>query len=107
MHRGRGGGPLQPPSAFLGSGDAVDDIARARSGRVREPRQRHLAALPRDADAAPTLGGDPSKYRVGIPLGKFVQPSDIANAVLFLVSDQAGHMTMHDLYVDGGATLRV
>jgi 2,3-dihydro-2,3-dihydroxybenzoate dehydrogenase len=45
--------------------------------------------------------------RLGIPLGKFAQPTDIANAVLFLVSDQAGHITMHDLYVDGGATLRV
>lgn len=52
------------------------------------------------------LRGDPEKYRVGIPLGKFAQPLDIANAVLFLVSDQAGHITMHDLYVDGGATLR-
>ncbi|MFD1050915.1 serine hydrolase, partial [Kibdelosporangium lantanae] len=27
-------------------------------------------------------------------------------AVLFLVSEQARHITMHDLYVDGGATLR-
>jgi 2,3-dihydro-2,3-dihydroxybenzoate dehydrogenase len=45
--------------------------------------------------------------RLGIPLGKFAQPTDIANAVLFLVSDQAGHITMHDLYVDDGATLRV
>ena len=53
------------------------------------------------------LGGDPSPYRVGIPLGKFAQPADIANAVLFLVSDQAGHITMHDLYVDGGATPRI
>jgi 2,3-dihydro-2,3-dihydroxybenzoate dehydrogenase len=45
--------------------------------------------------------------RLGIPLGRFAQPTDIANAVLFLVSDQAGHITMHDLYVDGGATPRI
>ncbi|MGM3042159.1 2,3-dihydro-2,3-dihydroxybenzoate dehydrogenase, partial [Bacillus cereus group sp. BC46] len=28
-------------------------------------------------------------------------------AVLFLVSGQAGHITMHNLCVDGGATLGV
>ncbi|MGO1247894.1 MAG: SDR family oxidoreductase, partial [Oceanisphaera sp.] len=34
------------------------------------------------------------------------QPQDVANAVMFLLSDQAGHIVMDDLYVDGGATLR-
>lgn len=50
--------------------------------------------------------GNLSAYRVGIPLGRMAQPADIAHAVLFLASDQARHITMHDLYVDGGATLR-
>ncbi|RLV10131.1 2,3-dihydro-2,3-dihydroxybenzoate dehydrogenase [Streptomyces griseocarneus] len=50
--------------------------------------------------------GDPAAYRVGIPLGRIAQPADIAEAVTFLVSDRARHITMHDLYVDGGATLR-
>jgi 2,3-dihydro-2,3-dihydroxybenzoate dehydrogenase len=31
----------------------------------------------------------------------------VAEAVAYLVSDQAGHVTMHDLYVDGGAALHV
>ncbi|MEV0263571.1 2,3-dihydro-2,3-dihydroxybenzoate dehydrogenase [Streptomyces sp. NPDC050617] len=52
------------------------------------------------------IDGDPSTYRVGIPLGRIAEPSDIADAVAFLVSDRARHITMHDLYVDGGATLR-
>lgn len=52
-----------------------------------------------------SLNGSPEEYRVGIPLGKFAQPADIADAVLFLLSDRAGHITMHDLYVDGGAAL--
>ena len=30
----------------------------------------------------------------------------IAEAVVFLLSDRAAHITMTDLYVDGGATLR-
>lgn len=52
------------------------------------------------------IDGDPASYRVGIPLGRIADPSDVAEAVLFLVSDRARHITMHDLYVDGGATLR-
>lgn len=52
------------------------------------------------------IKGSLETYRAGIPLGKLATPDDIADAVVFLVSDQAGHITMHDLYVDGGATLR-
>lgn len=52
------------------------------------------------------IDGDPETYRVGIPLGRIADPADIAEAVAFLVSDRARHITMHDLYVDGGATLR-
>ena len=59
-----------------------------------------------EAGADPVIAGDLGSYRTGIPLGRLAQPDDIADAVLFLVSDQARHITMHDLYVDGGATLR-
>ncbi|MFF7456928.1 2,3-dihydro-2,3-dihydroxybenzoate dehydrogenase [Kitasatospora sp. NPDC008115] len=61
-----------------------------------------------DAAAAEqrVIDGDLAGYRVGIPLGRIAQPADIAEAVAFLVSDRARHITMHDLYVDGGATLR-
>lgn len=52
-----------------------------------------------------TIEGLPDQYRVGIPLGKLAQPSDIADAVVFLLSDRAAHITMHDLTVDGGAAL--
>jgi 2,3-dihydro-2,3-dihydroxybenzoate dehydrogenase len=52
-----------------------------------------------------TIQGRPDAFRVGIPLGKLAQPSDIADAVVFLLSDQAAHITLHDLTVDGGAGL--
>ncbi|MFF9688838.1 2,3-dihydro-2,3-dihydroxybenzoate dehydrogenase [Streptomyces sp. NPDC014623] len=59
-----------------------------------------------EASARRVIEGDTATYRTGIPLGRIADPSDIADAVAFLVSDRARHITMHDLYVDGGATLR-
>lgn len=59
-------------------------------------------------DQGPTrvIEGDLQAYRNGIPLQKIAAPEDIARAVLFMLSNEAGHVTMADLYVDGGATLR-
>ena len=51
------------------------------------------------------LRGSLESFRVGTPLGKNAQVEDVANAVLFLLSDHAGHITMHDLVVDGGSSL--
>lgn len=51
------------------------------------------------------LSGSLENFRTGIPLGKNAQISDVANAVLFLLSDQAGHVTMHEMVVDGGGAL--
>jgi 2,3-dihydro-2,3-dihydroxybenzoate dehydrogenase len=52
-----------------------------------------------------TIEGRPEAFRVGIPLGKLATPDDVADAVVFLLSDRASHITMHDLTVDGGAAL--
>ncbi len=54
---------------------------------------------------ASTLDGTPSQYRLGIPLRRIADPADIADAVVFLAADESRHITMHDLCVDGGATL--
>ncbi|TDC84219.1 2,3-dihydro-2,3-dihydroxybenzoate dehydrogenase [Micromonospora sp. KC606] len=51
------------------------------------------------------LAGSPEAYKVGIPLRKLASAEDIADAVAFLLSDAAGHITMHSLTVDGGAAL--
>lgn len=51
------------------------------------------------------LRGSLESFRVGTPLQKNAQVEDVANAILFLLSDQAGHITMHDLVVDGGSSL--
>ncbi|RLQ88559.1 2,3-dihydro-2,3-dihydroxybenzoate dehydrogenase [Notoacmeibacter ruber] len=60
-----------------------------------------------DADGAKAvIAGSAQTFKAGIPLGKLATPEDVADAVLFLLSDRASHITMADIYVDGGATLR-
>ncbi|MGP3923129.1 2,3-dihydro-2,3-dihydroxybenzoate dehydrogenase [Streptomyces sp. 8N616] len=54
-----------------------------------------------------TIDGRPEAFKVGIPLGRLADPSDVADAVVFLLSDHASHITLHDLTVDGGASLGV
>lgn len=73
-------------------------------GSTDTPMQRSLW----DGDNLPAavLDGSLDSYKAGIPLRTIAQAADIADSVLFLVSDRAAHITMHDLYVDGGAALR-
>ena len=39
------------------------------------------------------------------PMGRMGQPEEIANAVLWLCSDQSSFVTGHPLVIDGGATV--
>lgn len=72
-------------------------------GSTDTDMQRQLWTGP--DSARQVIAGSPASYRVGIPLGRIASAADIADAVCFLASDSARHITMHDLRVDGGATL--
>ncbi|SLN56701.1 2,3-dihydro-2,3-dihydroxybenzoate dehydrogenase [Aquimixticola soesokkakensis] len=73
-------------------------------GSTLTPMQTGMWA---DASGArAVIAGNLAIHKTGIPLGKLATPQDIAQSVMFLLSDQAGHITMADLYVDGGATLK-
>lgn len=71
-------------------------------GSTDTPMQRQLWTA--DNGPANVIRGSADAWRLGIPLQRIAQPQDIAEAVCFLASDRARHITMHDLRVDGGAT---
>jgi NAD(P)-dependent dehydrogenase (short-subunit alcohol dehydrogenase family) len=54
-----------------------------------------------------TPEGSPERTRLvsGIPLGRIGRPADIAHAVLFLASDDAGWITGQNLFVCGGMSI--
>lgn len=72
-------------------------------GSTDTPMQRSL--WQGEEAAQVVIEGSLETFKTGIPLGKLASPADIADAVVFLLSDGARHITMHDLRVDGGATL--
>lgn len=65
-------------------------------GTTDTPGLRGLAENPEQADAL--LDGLAS----GTPLRRAADPTEIANAVLFLASDQSSFITGSELFVDGG-----
>ncbi|MFC5475418.1 2,3-dihydro-2,3-dihydroxybenzoate dehydrogenase [Paraherbaspirillum soli] len=72
-------------------------------GSTDTAMQRQLWTSPEHKQAV--INGALESFRLGIPLGRIADAEDIAAAVVFLASEQARHITMHELCVDGGATL--
>lgn len=75
---------------------------------VVSPGSTNTPMLTRLLDGRATdssIAGDPSRFRLGIPLGRVADASDVADGIVFLLSDRARHITLHDLRIDGGATL--
>jgi NAD(P)-dependent dehydrogenase (short-subunit alcohol dehydrogenase family) len=60
-------------------------------GEATREQWARLEAAPGQTDATAT-----------VPLGRDGRPDDIADAVLFLVSDRASWLTGSNLFVDGG-----
>lgn len=90
LHCARAGYRVRCNSVHPGS--TLTPMMAANLGTTEEEREANLTRR---------LASHP----YGQALGRLALPEDIANAVLFLVSDQAAYITGVDLPVDGGATL--
>lgn len=98
---------------YNGSKGAVNTITRSMAIELAADRIRVNAVCPVAGDTqmlAEFLGGEVteemySKFVGTVPLGRLSRPEDIANAALFLASDEAELLTGVCLPVDGGRTI--
>ena len=89
---------------------AVRSFARTWTTDLKERRIRVNAVSPGGTDtpgfsdllASKDEGQQRLKISNAVPLGRLGTPDDIANAVLFLASDDSSYITGTELFVDGG-----
>jgi NAD(P)-dependent dehydrogenase (short-subunit alcohol dehydrogenase family) len=96
---------------FAASKAAMRSFTRTWAAELtsRGIRVNAIAAGPTNTPGLSGLAPDPAQVQGlldrlagNVPLGRLGQPDEIANAVLFLASDQASFVTGTELFVDGG-----
>jgi 2,3-dihydro-2,3-dihydroxybenzoate dehydrogenase len=109
--------PRLRQAAYCGSKAGMRQALRVLGMEVlpRGVRINFVAPGPTATEMMKTLSGDHDDQdlsqgslealRPPIPDGRVGTPEDVADAVAFLLSDHAGHIALHDLYVDGAETL--
>jgi NAD(P)-dependent dehydrogenase (short-subunit alcohol dehydrogenase family) len=79
---------------YAQQGIRVNEVA---PGLVRTPLTQQMLAMHPDAEPA---------MLAGVPQGRWCEPEEIAEAVIFLCSSRSSHMTGHVMAIDGGYTAR-
>lgn len=117
--RARGGGAIVNISSTAGIRASVASHYGASKGAVRLLTKSIAASYARDGVRCNSVHPGPVETQMGyaavpedvraerfarVPLGRFGSPDEIANAVLFLASDEASFITGAELLVDGGST---
>lgn len=102
-------------SAYCASKHAVLGITKTVSGEVARQGVRVNAVCPgpveTDMIASVQRQIDPTepdavrrRYQDSMPTGRYTQPAEVADIVLFLCSDQTANVTGSHMVVDGGRT---
>jgi NAD(P)-dependent dehydrogenase (short-subunit alcohol dehydrogenase family) len=102
-----GGGALLDHAAYCASKSALDMLTRglALEWGVKGVRVNGVAPTVVLTEMGAMAWGAPEKsgpMLARIPLGRFAQPEEVADAVVFLASDAAAMITGQTLSVDGG-----
>lgn len=84
--------------AFVKKGIRVNCVV---PGTMHTPLVEHRLARQLGANDAVALV---AKRHAGVPIGRMGDAWDVANAVVFLASDEARYITAEHLIVDGGLT---
>ncbi len=102
---------LSSNSVYSATKAAIRSFARTWTTDLKSRRIRVNAISPGTIDT-PGLNdlltsGEAGEQRrkmvaSAIPMGRFGQPDEVANAVVFLASDESSYMTGSELFVDGG-----
>ena len=92
-------------SLYSATKHAVTGMTKAAALDYAKQNIRVNAVGPGPVDTAllaKGTAGDPHSYAAFVPMGRIGQPDEIADAVVWLLSDEARYVTGHTLPVDGG-----
>ena len=118
--RARGGGSIVNISSTAGIRASVATHYGASKGAVRLMSKSVALLGAKDRIRCNSVHPGPVETQMGyaalpepirderlgrVPLGRFADPNEIANAVLFLASEESSFVTGTELIVDGGATI--
>ncbi|WP_433459608.1 SDR family oxidoreductase [Micromonospora sp. CA-248212] len=100
-------------SVYAASKAAIRSFGRSWAAELMDRKIRVNTLVPGSTETpglaglAPSPGESPALLKTiasTVPMGRLAHPDEIANAVLFLASDQSSFMTGSELFVDGGET---
>ena len=96
-------------SVYVGSKHAVEGITKSVALETAKSgiRVNGVAPGPTDTGMVTRYTGTPENKAAlvtGVPMGRLGLSEEMANAIVFLASDEASYITGHFLNVDGGKT---